>query len=266
MRHLSIGDRGQDVRQLQVALNARAKPRGLPLVVVDGEYGHETDRSLDRVTRMLGALEETIQKSGATPGQQRIVLHPATRNPKQLTRARSRAKQAAEQKRREELAHPVVHGNKVTGGRNGHARAVSAARAALNLDLAGKRPSFYSQPGKFTADHTITGEKPGERSDCSQFQIALSWSAGLPDPNGGGFDDGYTGSLANAMTEITWQQVQEGDIVIWDPYGPQGHTEIVEDKASKLTIGHGSRHVARHHLADFSYKGRPRFFRRPEHA
>jgi hypothetical protein len=90
MRALHIGDTGDDVKRLQNALNARAAARRLPGVAVDGEYGKLTDASVQRVARALGAMESTIQKPGATVGEQRLILNPALRTPAQLARAAKR--------------------------------------------------------------------------------------------------------------------------------------------------------------------------------
>lgn len=81
--------RGEDVKALQDALNARARARGLPVVDVDGEYGPATATSVRAVGHALGALNGTLAK-GATKGLQRIVRYPAARTPAQLARAGSR--------------------------------------------------------------------------------------------------------------------------------------------------------------------------------
>lgn len=95
MRALKAGAHGIDVRHLQSALNARSRARGLPTIKVDGQYGPSTDKAVARVARALGASESTIRVPGATIGEQRIIRWPATRNPAQRARARSRAKVAA---------------------------------------------------------------------------------------------------------------------------------------------------------------------------
>lgn len=261
MRVLQRGSTGDDVKELQRALRARSKPRGMPLVAVDGELGNETFVATRRVGRALGCLEETLQGPDVTVGLQRMILTPALRTPVQLARAASRARQAKVQEARAKAARPVVSGNKVTGGRGGRDRLVAGARAALAADMAGVRKSFYSQLGVWNCQHTITGEAPGERSDCSEFETGLHFSCGLHDPSANNFRGGYTGSMAEHMHEVSWAECDDGDTVIWDPWGPQGHTATVEDKKRGLCIGHGSAHVARHSISDFNYKGRARFFR-----
>jgi hypothetical protein len=98
MRRLAIGDHGLDVKHLQQAINARARPRGIATLHVDGLFGRKTRTAAERVGRALGAREDTIRKHPLTVGLQRIIRHPATRTPLQLRRARER-----------QLEHPV-HG------------------------------------------------------------------------------------------------------------------------------------------------------------
>jgi hypothetical protein len=90
MRRLKIGARGTDVKHLQQAINARARPRGLPTVHVDSLFGRKTRTAAERVARALGAREDTITRHPLTVGLQRIIRHPATRTPLQLRRARDR--------------------------------------------------------------------------------------------------------------------------------------------------------------------------------
>lgn len=94
MDTLKLGSKGRDVRELQAAINARAKGRGLPTVVVDGEYGRATEKAAERIARALGALEATISKPGTSVGEQRIIRWPLSRSPAQYARARGRAKRA----------------------------------------------------------------------------------------------------------------------------------------------------------------------------
>ncbi len=168
-----------------------------------------------------------------------------------------------------------VQGNRAIGGRTPRERVLAAAEEALRLYRAGKRPSYYSQPGAFTVDRTITGEPTTtsngvhtHRSDCSQFATGNTWSAGFSDPNGSGWDDGYTGSLASNNEEISWAEAsrekQYPVAVIWDPWGPSGHVEWHAPRLGqpRRTIGHGSAPIAEHVIETFDYKpGGPRYFR-----
>ncbi len=102
MQTLKPGSAGPDVRALQAALNDRARPRGLPLVTVDGTYDTATMKSAERVARALGALEATIAKPGTSVGEQRIIRWPASRTPAQYARAAGRRRAA-----RRAVAAPV---------------------------------------------------------------------------------------------------------------------------------------------------------------
>jgi len=82
--------KGEDVKALQAALNARARARGLPTIKVDGIFGEQSLASVTAVGRALGAAESTLAKRKATIGLQRIIRFPATRNPAQLKRAKER--------------------------------------------------------------------------------------------------------------------------------------------------------------------------------
>lgn len=255
MNELHIGSRGGQVKALQIALNARARPRGLPIVLVDGEVGRDTEASADRVCRALGALERTLQGERITVGMQRMARYPHTRTPRQRVRARQRAAHNDRQAVRQRSSVVSVSGNLARGGILSE-RIVAAARRALELDVKGLRQSFYSQVGRFTMDHAITGEKAGERSDCSQGVIGWHESAGADVSEGRA--GGYTGTLAKRLRKIP--RAVDGCTIIWDAYGPQGHTAICEDAKRSLCIGHGSRHVARHGIGDFSYKGPPGYY------
>jgi len=197
--------------------------------------------------------------------KQRAALKPGTRRNRIIARQRKLARAL------KELAQPdrprLVGPNKVRGGLPGE-RVVFAARKALEAHNAGRRPSFYSQPGAWTVAYAITGEPRGFRSDCSQWVTSLFKTAGLPDPNGGGYvNGGYTGTLANHGRRISWSQAQEyvrkgtkPVLVIWDPWGPSGHVELLVSPAGD-TIGHGSAPIAAHTVSTFAYKpGGARFY------
>lgn len=83
--------KGEDVRALQKAINTRLTRHqgwGVP-VTVDGEYGKETAAAERQVAFYLGTGRKSLNV-GATPGQQRIVMHPNLRTPGDLARARQR--------------------------------------------------------------------------------------------------------------------------------------------------------------------------------
>jgi hypothetical protein len=92
MRRLAIGAHGTDVRHLQLAINDRSRPRGMPEVKVDDLFGHATRTAAERVARALGAREDTIARRPLAIGVQRMIRYPWLRTPLQLQRARDRAK------------------------------------------------------------------------------------------------------------------------------------------------------------------------------
>lgn len=97
-RTLVLGATGPDVEDLQRALNARARDRGLPIIGVDGEYGPQTDISSQRVSRALGVREREIARAGCSEHEQRTTRYPSGRSPLELVRARQRKRAARERK------------------------------------------------------------------------------------------------------------------------------------------------------------------------
>lgn len=260
--------KGDDVKQLQRECNKRIRNLKLPIkpLKIDGECGRQTVSVARRCARHLGV---GLKTDGVSVYVQKKVRHPETRTKTQIRRG---------QDYREEHIKPpaTVKGNTVTGGASDRERIVAAEMQAAHLYYTGASHRFYSQPGRWTVDHGITGEHPGERSDCSQFQTAMYHSAGAPDPNGTGFTSGWTGSLAAHMTEIRRDQLQPGDQVIyfhgatsyhvegWVGNG-DGHTTYAQLAAAgsplrDRTVGHGSPPVD---FGDIDMASGPRFFRCP---
>jgi len=133
------------------------------------------------------------------------------------------------------LSDVTIKGNKATGGsRRDRLKAVALASAAACAS--GKRPNFYSQAGAFDVDHCITGERYGERSDCSSWFTSVYRSCGLADPNGERFTAGYTGTLVANGKRI--DHPEPGCAVIYGP-GAGHHVEMYVGPGNK-TIGHGS--------------------------
>lgn len=134
-----------------------------------------------------------------------------------------------------ELKKVKVVGNKATGGTRRHrlktVALLSAARCA-----SGGRNNFYSQAGAWDIDHCITGERYGERSDCSSWVTSVYKSAGLADPNGERYTGGYTGTLVANGKQVSTPR--PGDLVIYGP-GTGHHVEMYVGPGDK-TIGHGS--------------------------
>ncbi len=132
-----------------------------------------------------------------------------------------------------------IHGNKVTGGTARH-RLGAFDRAAIAGCASGRRHNYYSQPGHFQVELGITGERPGiDRSDCSSYVTSGHWSCGLDDPNGGGWNDGYTGTLRATLKQIPLSAAQNGDLVIYGG-GTGHHVERILDIENGVTAGHGS--------------------------
>lgn len=143
-------------------------------------------------------------------------------------------KEIAEEKAKHKVS---VVGNKVTGGTPNKRLKVAALAAANNPD----RHSFYSQSGAWDVDHCITGEKYGERSDCSSWVTSAFKSSGLPDPNQASYTGGYTGTLVSGAAKqlnktSTPRQVC---VVIYGP-GVGHHTELCLGDGDGVTVGHGS--------------------------
>lgn len=89
--------RGEDVRQLQLALNTRARNRDMQTIKVDGVYGVATARLMREVAYQLGALQSTISR-GATVGIQRMIREPHKRTAAQKQRAKARRRRHAKPK------------------------------------------------------------------------------------------------------------------------------------------------------------------------
>jgi hypothetical protein len=246
--HFENPQRGEDIKRLQQALNARSRnlDLGRPLEV-DGKCGRATVGRAWRVARALGV---GLRGPGVSVYVQHLIRHPEHRTKRQVARGKKWRK-----------AHistgPTVRGNKVTGGDGPRDRIVAAANAAVRLYTTGKAHRFYSQPGSWTIVRGITGERPGERSDCSQFATSIYHSAGAKDPNGAHYTGGYTGTLGAHGRYITRAQLQPGDLVLYGPR-PHHHVEIFvpTDEDPNGTVGHGSPPVDR---ASIYYMADPHF-------
>lgn len=99
-RVLVLGDRGEDVRRLQVAVNARGRVGAK--IRVDGAYGPKTRAAAFETAVTLGVASTTLRR-GLTVGAQRIIRKPSVRTPQQLLRARVLAKARARAKARRPL-------------------------------------------------------------------------------------------------------------------------------------------------------------------
>ena len=218
---------GKDVTELQKAVNREAKARGLGQLKVDGACGRATVAKARQVAHALGI---GLRGPGVSIYVQHLIRHPGLRTP--IQKARGQRWQA------DPTHHPlIVRGNKVQGGRP-RDRVVAAAMMAAHLFYEGKSHRFYSQAGRWTVNHGITGEAPGDRSDCSQFDTAICHAAGVQDPNANGYKGGYTGTLPHGGRYVSRAELEPGDDVVYGPY-PHHHVEKFVGPGNR-TVGHGS--------------------------
>jgi hypothetical protein len=152
------------------------------------------------------------------------------------TQAELRAALAAWKKK-----HSVsISGNTVTGG-TAQQRLHAAMLASAAACASGKRPNFYSQGGSWDVEHCITGERYGERSDCSSWFTSLYKACGLSDPNDNSFRGGYTGTLAaggKTITRTAARSIAGAAVLFGD--APFHHVEAALGDGSERTVGHGS--------------------------
>lgn len=142
----------------------------------------------------------------------------------------------AELKKLQEDHGVKISGNKATGGTR-RQRVVAVALASVAACSSGKRANRYTQAGYWDLDHPITGEGAGARSDCSQWELAVCKCAGIPDPTGHRYADGYTGTILTAKT-ISRANLKPACAVVYG--GGNGfHTELFIGPGQR-TAGHGS--------------------------
>jgi len=254
--------RGDDVRRFQHELNRRFEIWKVATHIgEDGVYGKSTRQAARQVLFGLGISANPEFPGGITPGMRSLIRHPDRRTAQMRELERKRApfvrdlrkhavrKPASRMKAMKARVGDAVYrskngikisGNTVTGG-TPRQRVVAAARRAAWLDMKGKRPSFYSQPGSWDVKHGITGESRGCRSDCSQWVTAMYLSAGVRDPNNNSYKGGYTGTLSSVGKHISRQQLKPGDLVLYGP-APHHHVEMYIGPGDK-TIGHGDKPV-----------------------
>lgn len=256
--------RGDDVKVLQRAINERRGLTGDAPVKLDGWAGRDT---IAKGRRLYVALGGSLYAKNLPVGMQVIIRKPELRNPVQLARAKRYRKE-----------HPVqlpvtIAGNKVTGG-TARQREVAAAEESRQGCATGGHRWFYSQAGGWTAAYGITGPPRGKRSDCSQWDISISKSAGSADPSGANFTGGNTDTLASHCVEIARHALEPGDRIIYfrngrshhvERYhgdGERSYAELARMKSPVLnrTIGHGTAPVD---YGDIDMQSGARFFRSP---
>lgn len=167
-----------------------------------------------------------------------------------LKLARSHVAYAARVVKRHTTSDVRIVGNTVTGGTPQQRLAAAMDRSCYE-STTGKRRSFYSQAGRWDVQRAITGEVPGERSDCSEWFTAIYRACGLPDPNGLNYSGGFTGSLANHGHRTSRANAKIGAGVLVGTY-PYHHIEMLRDPKTGKTAGHGTAKVDYSNVAYFS--------------
>lgn len=255
--------RGDDIKVLQRAINARRELTGDAAVKVDGKAGRDT---IAKGRRLYVALGGTLYAKNLPKTMQLIVRKPELRNPVQLARAKKYRKEHPPE------ANVKVEGNAVTGGASTRVRVVAAAMAAAHGCATGKHYWFYSQAGGWNSSYAITGPPRGKRSDCSLWVISAHKSGGAQDPAGAAFTGGNTDTLAAHMLEISRSDLRPGDLVIYFRYGRSHHVEmwvgngdgttayrqLAKSPMRDKTIGHGTAPVD---AGDIDMQSGARFFR-----
>jgi hypothetical protein len=234
---------GQDVVELQRAIRARLKARGLAddiPVATHGKFTEATALAAIEVQYFLGLRQDTYLRIDAkghrvlTEGAQRIVREPDTRTPDQLQRAKDRRGQLERGPRYyAELAAKFGAG----GGVN-----AALAFAEAQVGIKERPPGSNSGPKIDDWIHAAGYATPVPWCGC--FVNAAIMAAGLP--SGAGWI-GYTPAIVQhakrGVDGWSWHSVGEpGDLALFDTPGgdPAVHVEIVRARLSDTrysTIG-----------------------------
>ena len=83
LRTLRLGDHGEDVKAVQRALNARAKPRHYPALRADGDLGPLTWWAFHDLGWAIG-LSDAALSEGITPRLQKVLADPSKRSPAEV--------------------------------------------------------------------------------------------------------------------------------------------------------------------------------------
>ena len=226
-RPLSLTDppyvKGQDVKALQEAINARFKDLKLPIHVgVDGEFGPRTRRKTNRCLFFLGADPRGDKPAGPvfTIEEQNFVRDPDTLNKEQHERSKRRV--------HDFLEHQSQHGGYDGIRQKIVAYALWGCSNEPSIHYAQVRP-YPSNPRQLPMS-----------TDCSGFSTLAYKDAGGPDPNGFGFSGyGYTGTILSACEHIAPSECKAGDLIV---YGPStGHHVVIATEAGSnpMTVSHG---------------------------
>jgi hypothetical protein len=226
---------GRDVVELQRAIRARLKARGLGddiPIATHGKFTEATALAAIEAQYFLGLRQDTYLRVDAkghriiTEGAQHVLREPESRTPEQLKRAKDRKAQIERGPRYyAELAARFGAGGGVKD---------ALAFAATHVGVKERPPGSNSGP-KIDAWIRATGYTTPVPW-CGCFVNACIMAAGLP--SGAGWI-GYTPAIvAHAKRGIdgwSWHAVgQPGDLALFDTPGgdPAVHVEIVRERLS----------------------------------
>lgn len=226
---------GRDVANLQRAIRARLKARGLAddiPVPTHGKFTEATALAAVEAQYFLGLRSDTYLRVDAkghrivTEGAQRIIRDPEGRTGDQLQRAKDRRAQIERGPRYyEELARSF-------GGGRGVADALGFAAAQVGIK---ERPAG-SNAGPKIDDWVRAAGYTGPVPWCGCFVNACVMAAGVP--SGAGWI-GYTPAIIrhakNGTGGWSWHSVgRPGDLALFDTPGgdPAVHVEIVRQRLS----------------------------------
>ena len=226
---------GRDVANLQRAIRARLKARGLAddvPVPTHGKFTEATALAALEAQYFLGLRSDTYLRTDAkghrivTEGAQRVIREPEGRTPDQLQRAKDRKAQIERGPRYyEQLA-------KSFGGGGGVKDALAFAAAQVGV----KEQPPRSNSGPKIDDWVRATGYAGPVPWCGCFVNACIMAAGLP--SGAGWI-GYTPAIIqhakSGRDGWSWHRVgQPGDLALFDTPGgdPAVHVEIVRERLS----------------------------------
>lgn len=180
------------------------------------------------------------EKQGVKAAAAKRRAQPHIGNIKRLARRKHGLEHDAEEVKSELAALKSDHGVKISGNRatggTKRQRIVAVALASVAACSAGRRRNGYTQSGHWDADHPITGEGAGARSDCSQWEQAVCKCANInPDPTKQNYGGGFTGTTLLAPVA---SKLKPGVAIVYGS-GNGFHTELYIGPGNR-TAGHGS--------------------------
>ena len=226
---------GRDVANLQRAIRARLKARGLAddvPVAAHGKFTEATALAAIEAQYFLGLRSDTYLRVDAkghrivTEGAQRVIREPEGRTPEQLQRAKDRHAQIAR--------GPRYYAELAQGFGGGDGVKDALAFAAAQVGIKEQPPKSNSGPKIDDWCHATGYTSPVPWCGC--FVNACIMAAGLP--SGAGWI-GFTPSIVARAKQGTdgwsWHSVGEpGDLALFDtPGGATAvHVEIVREQLS----------------------------------